>query len=164
METVFQLCIHYLLWGWHWLHHWSLGWCRRMKCHGSCWVWSTLWTLHAHCWREQKGHQHRKHCYAHHSQELQEPASKWSKIPVEDPGGVLGRKVATFLHRGPFLDLDLILMWYYIKKKESCTIVPQKGEGRNRKCTSKYNKKVALENYCVIARDNYRSARVRAYF
>lgn len=100
----------------------------------------------------------------HHSQKIQEPASKWSKIPVEDPGGVIGRKVATFLHTGLFLVLDLILMRYYIKKKESCTIVPQKGEGRNRKCTSKYNKKVALENYCVIARDNYRSVRVRAYF
>lgn len=63
---------------------------------------------------------------------------------------MLGRKVATFLHRGElFLVLELILIQDYIKKKESCTIVPQKGEGRNR---TKYNQKVALENHCVIVR------------
>jgi len=68
-----------------------------------------------------------------------EPTVDRNKIPVEDPGEGLGRKVATFLHRGLVLVLELILIQYSIKKKESCTIVPQKGEGRNRKCTSKYN-------------------------
>lgn len=92
-----------------------------------------------------------KHSYAP-QQTPEEPASNRNKIPVEDPGEVLGRKAVTFLHRGLFLVLELILIQYYIKKKESCTIVPQKGEGRNRKCISKYNQKVALENYCVIVR------------
>lgn len=101
---------------------------------------------------------------AQRRREPKEPVSKRSKIPVEDPGETLGRKVATFLLRGLFLVLDLILLHYYIKKKESCTIVPQKGDGRNRKCSSKYNKKVALEKYCVVVRDNYKSLRVRTYF
>lgn len=40
-------------------------------------------------------------------------------------------------------------MQNYIKEKESCTIVSWRGEGRNRKCISIFNRKVALENYCV---------------
>lgn len=66
--------------------------------------------------------------------------------PTGRSKGSARKEGATFLHRGLFLVLELILIEEYIKKKESCTIVPPKGEGRNRKCISKYNQKVALEN------------------
>lgn len=94
-----------------------------------------------------QGHQAGQHSTATHPQPLQPGAKSQWKIQRE----ALGREAAAVLHTGLVLVLELILMPNYIKEKESCTIVSWRGEGRNRKCTSIFNRKVALENYCVTA-------------